>query len=142
MDLDLEPDLPELQTDEGKLHQIVANLVDNAMKYSEAGSPITIEAKRDGEGVLINVRDRGMGIPANQQSQIFERFYQVDQTSTRRVGGAGLGLYICRSMATSLDARIWVDSSDESGSVFSLWVPINGGESKPDASRLGAAKLN
>lgn len=143
VELVLEPDLPKVETDDGKLHQIIANLVDNAMKYSDVGRPVTVEARRDGEGILLSVKDRGTGIPVEQQSQIFERFYQVDQTSTRPVGGAGLGLYICRSMAMSLDARIWLDSSDENGSVFCLWVPINYWDSKPEAAaRMGAAKLS
>ncbi len=139
----LEPDLPVIETDEGKLHQILANLVDNAMKYSSPGFPVTIRGRRESEGLLLTVEDRGAGIPPEQQAHIFERFYQVDQTSTRRVGGAGLGLYICRSMAKSLDARIWLDRSDHTGSVFAVWLPLRfwATEEEP-VTRVGPFKMS
>ena len=124
VDLQLDPDLPTVETDEGKAHQIIANLVDNAMKYSPEGSRVTISGVRDQEGVLLRVADQGRGIPPDHQARVFERFYQVDQTSTRAVGGTGLGLYICRTMAEAIGARIWLDRSDENGSTFALWLPL------------------
>lgn len=123
--VDLDPSLPLIESDEGKVHQILANLVDNAMKYSDAGAQVTITGHQDQDGVLVTVADQGRGIPPDQQAKIFDRFYQVDQTSTRAVGGTGLGLYICRTMAEALGARIWLDRSDESGSVFAVWLPLS-----------------
>jgi K+-sensing histidine kinase KdpD len=125
VELRLEPDLPLIETDQGKVHQILGNLVENAMKYSEPGARVTISGRRDREGVLVTVADEGRGIPADQQAKIFDRFYQVDQSSTRAVGGTGLGLYICRTMAEALGARIWLDKSDETGSVFAFWLPVS-----------------
>lgn len=125
---DLVPDLGELPTinsDEGKIQQIITNLLDNACKYTPDNTTVTVTAEVEGEGVTISVIDQGTGIPADQHEKIFDRFYQVDQSSTRRVGGTGLGLYLCRRLADALGGRIWLERSDESGSVFSLWVPVS-----------------
>jgi signal transduction histidine kinase len=69
------------------------------------------------------VRDRGPGIEPDQRDRIFDRFYQVDQSDTRRVGGVGMGLYICRRAAERLGGRIWLETSDASGSVFAVRLP-------------------
>ncbi len=132
VELSLDPSLPELETDEGKLHQVLGNLVENAMKYSAPGKPIMIQGKPDADGVLLTVTDEGPGIPEEQRSKIFDRFYQIDQTSTRAVGGTGLGLYICRTMCEGIGARIWLDRSGPEGSVFAVWMPL---------SSVGSAKL-
>ena len=117
--------LPMVQTDVGKVHQIVTNLVDNALKYTPAGTSVAVTAEQQGGGVAISVSDQGTGIPADVQDKIFDRFYQVDQSATRSVGGAGLGLYICRRMAEAIGGRVWLEKSDEDGSTFSLWIPTN-----------------
>jgi signal transduction histidine kinase len=69
------------------------------------------------------VRDRGPGIEPDQRDRIFDRFYQVDQSDTRRVGGVGMGRYICRRAAERLGGRIWLEKSDASGSVFAVRLP-------------------
>jgi signal transduction histidine kinase len=113
----------DVRTDEGKVHQIVSNLVENALKYSPPDTRITIRVEPGVGGTLIAVEDEGPGIPSESQDQVFERFFQVDQSATREVGGAGLGLYICRKMAEAIGARIWLDRSTPGGSVFCLFVP-------------------
>jgi K+-sensing histidine kinase KdpD len=118
-------DLPMVHTDAGKVHQIVSNLVDNALKYSPEGTRVEMAATPSSGGVTISVSDHGSGVPDDLRDQIFERFYQVDQSATRSVGGAGLGLYICRRMAEAIGARVWLEASDENGSTFSLWIPTN-----------------
>lgn len=123
LELSLGENLPAVETDAGKVHQIVTNLIDNAIKYSPEGAPVRVEAKREGSGVSMTVRDFGFGIPEDKQDEIFERFYQVDQSTTRSVGGAGLGLYICRKLADAIGGRVWLQRSDETGSEFSLWLP-------------------
>jgi signal transduction histidine kinase len=120
----LDPRLPVIETDEGKLHQVVLNLLENALKYSPKGSPVVVRAVPQGEGVVLSIEDRGEGIPAEVRDRIFDRFFQVDQTSTRSVGGTGLGLYICKQLADALGGRLWLERSDASGSVFSLWLPL------------------
>ena len=117
--------LPVVQTDVGKVHQIITNLVDNALKYTPAGTSVVVTAESQGAGVAISVSDQGTGIPVEVQDKIFDRFYQVDQSATRSVGGAGLGLYICRRMAEAIGGRVWLEKSDEEGSTFSLWIPTN-----------------
>lgn len=122
--LDLEDDLPTVETDEGKLHQVVSNLVENAVKYGGKDNPIHISARLEAEGVNISVTDTGPGVPQDLQDKIFDRFYQVDQSATRSVGGAGLGLYICRRMAEAIGGRVWLERSSSEGSTFSVWVPL------------------
>jgi signal transduction histidine kinase len=121
--VDVAGDLASIETDPGKAHQIVLNLIDNAVKYSPDGSRVTARAARDGSGTLISVTDQGAGIPAEQQDKVFDRFYQVDQSATRQVGGTGLGLYICRKLAETIGGRIWLERSGSDGSVFALWLP-------------------
>jgi signal transduction histidine kinase len=118
-------DVPFVTTDEGKVHQILSNLVENALKYSPPGSRITLRVEQGVNGVLAAVQDEGHGIPEDQREQVFERFYQVDSSATRSVGGTGLGLYICRRMADQLGARIWLEASGERGSTFCLFIPTS-----------------
>jgi two-component system sensor histidine kinase VicK len=115
--------VPPLETDESKVRQILSNLIENAIKYSPPDSRITIRETLADDGRVLSVEDEGGGIPDDSRERVFERFYQVDQTSTRRVGGTGLGLYICSKMADSLGARLWLDRSDAQGSVFCLALP-------------------
>ena len=71
------------------------------------------------------MEDEGGGIPEEAKERVFERFFQVDQSSTRRVGGTGLGLYICSKMAEALGARLWLERSDEEGSAFCVELPLS-----------------
>jgi len=122
-DLRLYPEAADVQTDEGKVHQILSNLADNALKYSPPDTRVTICVESGVGGTLIAVEDEGPGIPVESHGQVFERFFQVDQSATRRVGGTGLGLYICRKMAEAIGARLWLDRSTPGGSVFCLFIP-------------------
>jgi signal transduction histidine kinase len=122
-DLRFPADLPEVETDESKLHQILSNLVENALKYSPPDTRITVRGEPGLQGVVITVEDEGGGIPEEVRERVFERFYQVDSSHTRRQGGTGLGLYICRRMADAIGARIWIARSDAGGSEFCLFVP-------------------
>ena len=123
-DLRFDPASPVVRTDEAKVHQILSNLLENALKYSPPDTRFTVREEAQAGGVCVSVEDEGPGIPSDSQGRIFERFYQVDQSSTRTVGGTGLGLYICRKMAETVGARLWLERSDPSGSVFSLWFPF------------------
>ncbi|MGH2751872.1 MAG: ATP-binding protein [Actinomycetota bacterium] len=123
LDLDFEEGMPLIKTDEGKIYEIISNLIDNAIKYSPDESRITLRGVRQSDGVLVSIVDEGRGVPGALHEKIFERFYQVDQTSTRSVGGTGLGLYICRKMAGVIGGRLWLERSDHLGSTFCLWIP-------------------
>jgi signal transduction histidine kinase len=80
---------------------------------------------------VLTVEDEGPGIPPDAHERVFERFFQVDSSHTLRVGGTGLGLYICRMMAEAIGARVWLARSDASGSEFSLFVPDRHGGGDP-----------
>ncbi|MGH2697957.1 MAG: ATP-binding protein, partial [Actinomycetota bacterium] len=133
LELDFEEGMPLIKTDEGKVYEIISNLLDNALKYSPDESRITVRGERHSDGVLVSVRDEGSGVPAELHDKIFERFYQVDQSSTRAVGGTGLGLYICRKMTDVIGGRLWLERSDHLGSLFCLWIP----STPPLARRTG-----
>jgi signal transduction histidine kinase len=138
-DLRFDPNLALVETDEAKLHQIVSNLVENALKYSPPDTRVTVRAvERDG-GVVLSVQDEGPGIPAHAHEKIFDRFYQVDSSATRAVGGTGLGLYICRRMTDSIGGRLWLERSTDSGTVFCLWAPLVPPEGGSDASEQDAS---
>ncbi|MDQ4124266.1 MAG: ATP-binding protein [Actinomycetota bacterium] len=116
--------LLEVDTDETKVHQVVSNFVDNALKYAPDGTTITIGGRVEGEHVVMSVADEGPGIPDIEQARIFDRFYQIDQSSTRAAGGTGLGLYICKKLAEAIGGDVRLEKSDEDGSTFALWIPL------------------
>jgi signal transduction histidine kinase len=124
VELDFEDGWPVVVSDEGKIHQILLNLIDNAFKYTPDGVTVVVQGRREGEGVVLSVTDHGPGIEPEFQDRIFDRFYQVDQSSTREVGGTGLGLYICRRLGEAIGGRVWLESSSDQGSTFSLWLPL------------------
>ena len=130
LDLDFDEGMPLIKTDEDKVYEILSNLLDNSIKYSPDESRVIVRGRRQSDGVLVWVIDEGRGIPVELHEKIFERFYQVDQSSTRSVGGTGLGLYICRKLADVIGGRLWLESSDHQGSSFCLWIP-----STPPVSR-------
>ena len=123
--VDLADDLPGLHTDRQLLSRIVQNLIDNALKYSPNGSPCEVGARSDGpDHVLIWVRDHGIGIAPDQVDRIFDRFYQVDSSSTRRFAGAGLGLSMVRDLTTAMGGTISVESETGDGSMFRIRLPV------------------
>jgi two-component system sensor histidine kinase SenX3 len=113
--------------DRRQLVSAVANLVENGVKYSDAGSPVEVSARTDGMWVDIVVRDRGIGIPARDLDRIFERFYRVDRARSRETGGTGLGLAIVRHVATNHGGSVSVTSQEGGGSTFTLRVPVGPG---------------
>jgi two-component system, OmpR family, phosphate regulon sensor histidine kinase PhoR len=117
-------DLPRVLGDEGRTHQILANLIDNAVKYSPAGSRVDVEVQREDGRVRFSVRDRGPGIPPTEREHVFEKFYRLDPNHRHGVGGSGLGLYICRQLVSSMHGRIWVEPAPQQGSMFAFDLPI------------------
>ena len=104
------------------LEQALVNLVDNAVKFSEPGRVVQVEAQREGPQVIIRVRDQGPGIPPEHLPRIFERFYRVDAGRSRKIGGSGLGLAIVKHIALAHGGRVTVASSPGKETVFSLQV--------------------
>ncbi len=126
--LEIPDDLPNVWGDEFRTRQILLNLVSNAAKFTEEGS-ITISAfvtQEDGDKFLqISVSDTGIGIAEEDMDRIFEAFLQVDSSTTRKVGGTGLGLPISKSLVELQGGRIWVESELGVGSTFSFTVPLH-----------------
>lgn len=131
LDLAAPRKLPAVRADEQQLRQVLVNLVENAVKYSPDGGPVTVRLKRDEDHVLWSVTDRGLGIPASERRRVFEKFYRLDPNMTRGIGGTGLGLYICRELVNRLDGRIWVEANNSKGSTFCVQIPIAKQRSKP-----------
>ena len=113
------------ECDEEKVRQVLVNLVDNAIKYSPEGGEIEVALTRSGGVVRFEVRDRGLGIPASQREQVFDKFIRLDPNLRRGIGGTGLGLYISRELVRRMGGRIWVDGRVGGGSVFYLELPAS-----------------
>jgi two-component system phosphate regulon sensor histidine kinase PhoR len=105
------------------LEQAVVNLIDNAIKYSEEGKSVTIRAQEREQEILIQVEDRGAGIERNHLDRIFERFYRVDKSRSRKLGGTGLGLAIVKHIMEAHGGRVSVESQLGRGSTFTLYLP-------------------
>jgi signal transduction histidine kinase len=110
--------------DQDRLQQVLINLVDNAIKYSDPTQPIDIILEKNARSAIIHVRDRGIGISLNHQQRIFERFYRVDESRTRSRDGTGLGLAIAKSLIEAMDGRITLRSKLGKGSIFTITLPI------------------
>jgi signal transduction histidine kinase len=122
--LEAQEELPAVATDPDKLRQVLTNLVDNAVKYSPGGGRVLVAISHTGKRIRFRVEDRGLGIPASEQTRIFEKFFRLDPGMTRGVGGTGLGLYICRELVYRMHGRIWVNSDGRSGSTFNVELPV------------------
>lgn len=109
--------------DRERLRQLLLNLADNALKYTPDGGIIRLSLENKEGWVRVAVSDTGMGIPAEQQEQIFERFYRTDKARSRELGGSGLGLSIVQWIAQAHNGRVTVESKVQVGSTFTLWLP-------------------
>jgi PAS domain S-box-containing protein len=110
--------------DENKLRQVLANLVDNAIKYSPGGGEVEVRLAAQNASCVIEVVDHGLGIPSGERERIFEKFYRLDPQQTKGVGGSGLGLYICRELVERMNGRLSVESQPGEGSRFTLTLPV------------------
>jgi two-component system phosphate regulon sensor histidine kinase PhoR len=117
------PDLPTFSGDFTRLAQALHQLLDNACKFSPEGSDVTVNVEMTQERVFISVADQGAGIPLEEQSRIFDRFYQVDGSMTRRYGGTGLGLAIAKEVIEAHAGNITLESTPAEGSVFTIQIP-------------------
>ncbi len=105
------------------LHEILDNLAENAIKYTPNGGEIHVNVKGDGDKVLISVADTGIGISADDLNHIFQKFYRVDNSQTRQIGGTGLGLYLVKQRVETLGGRVWAESDFGKGSTFFVSLP-------------------
>jgi two-component system phosphate regulon sensor histidine kinase PhoR len=114
-------DLPRVHVDAQRLEQVLVNLIHNAVKFTQAGGEVVLWAGADPGSVRFAVRDTGVGIPADEVSRIFERFYRVDKSRTGT--GTGLGLSIARHIVEAHGGRIWAESTEGRGSTFYFTIP-------------------
>jgi K+-sensing histidine kinase KdpD len=123
--LDVPDDVPPVSIDEGRIAEVVTNLVENSVKFSDDNTPIIIKATHQNNEVIMSVTDEGIGIPEELHQKIFDRFFQGDGRKTGRRKGTGLGLAICRGIVEAHGGIIWVDSRPGKGTRFSFSLPVD-----------------
>jgi two-component system phosphate regulon sensor histidine kinase PhoR len=124
-ELDVPEDLPLLHVDEGRLQEIIYNLLDNAVKYSQPGGRIRVSAVRNGDRISLNVSDNGGGIPARDLPRVFERFYRADKARHRELGGTGLGLSIVKHIAQLHGGGVEAESELGRGTTVRVHLPMH-----------------
>jgi signal transduction histidine kinase len=113
-----------LWADVDRLHQVIANLIDNAVKYSPENSEVTVSIESNGAEGVLSVSDHGPGIPIMEQSHLFQKFYRLDSRDDRVTYGYGLGLYLSRRLIEAMNGRIWVESTPGHGATFRFALPL------------------
>ncbi len=124
LSFDVAANLPPVHGDATQLQRVVDNLVGNALKFTPAGGRIALRLWQERENLLLEVADTGIGIPAEQLERIFERFYQVDGSATRRYGGTGLGLALVKEIVQAHGGQVTVQSKPGEGSTFCVVLPL------------------
>jgi len=121
---EFEDHLPELSIDKNRIKQVLTNIINNAIKFSNDGSAIDVIVKKEQQSLLFEIKDFGRGIPRDKLKEIFDGFYQVDSGEDRTFGGMGIGLAISRDIILSHGGKIWVESTVGKGSTFKFTIPL------------------
>lgn len=114
-----------VQADPDMIQQSIENLLDNSLKYTPGGGQVTIRLLLDQEEAVVVVEDNGIGIPAEDMNRVFERFYRVDKTRSRKLGGTGLGLAIVKHIVSAHGGSVWAESEPGRGSCFYFSLPVD-----------------
>lgn len=122
--LEIPPGFPCVAGDPDRLGQVFTNLIHNALKFTPAGGEVRVEASAEGDQCLVRVADSGIGISPQDLPRIFDKFYQVDSSTTRQQSGTGLGLSISRELVAAQGGRMWVESTKGQGTTFSFTLPL------------------
>jgi two-component system sensor histidine kinase BaeS len=121
----ISPDLPQIKVDEDRIGQVLLNLVGNALQYTPSGGSVCITATGQPKEVQIAILDTGIGLPPEHLPHVFTRFYRVDKSRSRQVGGSGIGLTIAKYLVEAHGGRIWVESPGAGkGSTFIFTLPV------------------
>ena len=136
--VDADEELPTVHWDFHKMLQVFQNLLDNALKFTPPGGKINLSVSAKSDFVEMRVIDNGIGIPKDRLNQIFERFYQVDSSSTRQYGGSGLGLSIVREIIVAHHGKVFVESDEASGTSFLILMPVGEPDKPKYPDALGA----
>jgi signal transduction histidine kinase len=131
---EVEPGLPDVLADPGRIRQVLANLVSNATKFSPEGSEITVGSRRNHDSVEFYVSDRGVGIPREEQSKLFSRFHRAANAHNPDAPGAGLGLYISKAIVESHGGKMGFESELGRGSSFSFFLPTVEGKVRAEVA--------
>jgi signal transduction histidine kinase len=140
LDVDLPADLPQVRADRDAMVTVLLNLLDNAWKYSGDDKSVKVRAFTDGSSVCIEVADNGVGMSRRAMSRIFDKFYQVDQTLSRKAGGCGLGLAIVKFILDAHGGSIDVKSQTGKGSTFTIRLPAGKEEERLNAEHAEGAE--
>jgi signal transduction histidine kinase len=128
-------DLPPVYADAERVHQVLFNLLDNAVRFTPSGGRVTVRASRINGVVDVTVADTGPGIAPEHLPRLFERFYRVDSARSRDEGGTGIGLAIARSVVEAHGGRIWAESEPGKGSTFTFQLPVATEANGPETRR-------
>lgn len=139
--LEAGPGVHFVMGDDGRLQQVFDNLLGNAIKFSSVGGEIKVRVRTEEGWVVVEVEDKGMGIPADKLERVWDRFYQVDGSSTRRYGGTGLGLSIVRRIVEAQGGMVEVRSREGEGSCFTVCLPVMEDDVGSDVEGLDAASF-
>ena len=121
--------IPQVIADSKKLRNVVQNLIDNAVKYTSRGGTVTISLKPEDDNMLaITIKDTGIGIPKEQQDQIFQKFFRGTNARKIKTEGSGLGMYIAKEIIQMHRGKIWFESVENKGSTFTFTLPTVQGE--------------
>jgi signal transduction histidine kinase len=131
-------DLPPVEADRERIHQVLFNLVDNAFRFTQPGGEVTVRAVRENGSCEVSVEDTGPGIPPEHLPLVFERFYRVDPSRSREDGGTGIGLAIARSVVEAHGGRIWAESRVGEGTRFRFVLPATPTDAHSDPNDEGA----
>jgi signal transduction histidine kinase len=123
--IEIPDDIPPVSIDDSRIGEVLTNLVENAVKFSEDNTNITISAQPNGQEVIVSVSDEGIGIPAELHDKVFERFFQGEGRKAGRRKGTGLGLAICKGIVEAHGGNIWVESEAGKGAKFSFTLPVD-----------------
>jgi two-component system clock-associated histidine kinase SasA len=129
---DIDEDLPLVFADLSISQRVLENLLDNAVKFSPKGGTISVGAKPyNDHSIIVRIADNGPGIPVEKQQTIFDRYAQLENTSSSDRSGFGLGLTFCYLAVQAMDGTIWVESDGSSGTTFLFTLPIYQEEKEP-----------
>jgi two-component system OmpR family sensor kinase/two-component system sensor histidine kinase BaeS len=122
--VDIQAGMPQVHVDTDRIVQVVLNILNNALFYTQPGGSVKISAALQGDSAVFSIRDTGIGIAPEDIANVFERFYRSEQSRHRTGGGAGLGLAIAKGIVEAHGGRLWVESKVNEGSIFSFSVPV------------------
>lgn len=121
--LSIDKNTPSIEADHGKLRQVVMNMIDNAIYYSPANTTIEVSLKNKKDRVEFTVKDQGIGVPKEEQAELFTKFYRAANARKQRPDGTGVGLYLAKKIINTHNGGIIFSSKEKQGSTFGFWLP-------------------